>query len=80
MAATSFPKGEIKILLLENIHPVASEAFTKDGFLVETAADARAFQPRTPERLAYFTPTTLSVDDMRAIERAIRVQLGLPPS
>ena len=24
--------------------------------------------------------TTLSVDDMRAIERAIRVQLGLPPS
>ena len=40
MAATSFPKGEIKILLLENIHPVASEAFTKDGFLVEVASGA----------------------------------------
>lgn len=35
MAATSFPKSEIKILLLENIHPVAKEAFVAEGFQVE---------------------------------------------
>jgi len=33
---TSFPKSEIKILLLENIHPVAAEAFAAEGFHVET--------------------------------------------
>lgn len=31
--------------------------------LVETAIDARTIQPRDPERLAYITQTTLSVDD-----------------
>ena len=36
MAVTSFPKASIKILLLENIHPVAAEAFTAEGFQVET--------------------------------------------
>ena len=33
---TSFPKDEIKILLLENIHPVAAEALREEGFQVET--------------------------------------------
>ncbi len=37
MAETSFPKSEIKILLLENIHPVAADAFRTEGFHVETA-------------------------------------------
>jgi len=37
---TSFPKAEIKILLLENIHPVAAEAFRAEGFQVETAKSA----------------------------------------
>ncbi len=32
---TSFPKAEIKILLLENVHPVAAEAFKAEGFQVE---------------------------------------------
>jgi D-3-phosphoglycerate dehydrogenase len=32
---TSFPKAEIKILLLENVHPVAIEAFRKEGFQVD---------------------------------------------
>ena len=36
MPATSFPKSEIKILLLENVHPVASEAFAGEGFQIET--------------------------------------------
>jgi D-3-phosphoglycerate dehydrogenase len=40
MAVTSFPKSEIKILLLENIHPVAAEAFAADGFQVETVKGA----------------------------------------
>ncbi len=31
--------------------------------LVETAEDARAFQPRDPDNLAWITQTTLSVDD-----------------
>ena len=43
----------------------------------KTMADqvATVSKQRLKSRLA-----TLSVDDMRAIERAIRVQLGLPPS
>jgi 4-hydroxy-3-methylbut-2-en-1-yl diphosphate reductase len=35
--------------------------------LIETAADAEALVPRDPERLAYVTQTTLSVDDTRDI-------------
>jgi D-3-phosphoglycerate dehydrogenase len=37
---TSFPKEQIKILLLENIHPVASEVFRADGLSVETVSGA----------------------------------------
>ncbi|HVK85746.1 MAG TPA: phosphoglycerate dehydrogenase [Kofleriaceae bacterium] len=40
MAVTSFPKNEIKILLLENIHPVAAAAFAEEGFQVETLKGA----------------------------------------
>jgi len=40
VAQTSFPKSEIKLLLLENIHPVAVEAFRAEGFQVETARAA----------------------------------------
>ena len=36
MPETSFPKSSIKVLLLENIHPVATEAFSAEGFQVET--------------------------------------------
>jgi D-3-phosphoglycerate dehydrogenase len=37
---TSFPKTEIKILLLENIHPVATEALRAEGFQVEAVKGA----------------------------------------
>jgi D-3-phosphoglycerate dehydrogenase len=37
---TSFPKAEIKILLLENVHPVAAEALRAEGFQVETVRSA----------------------------------------
>lgn len=40
MAATSFPKSEIKILLLENVHPVAKQAFAAEGFQVEMVTSA----------------------------------------
>jgi 4-hydroxy-3-methylbut-2-enyl diphosphate reductase len=35
--------------------------------LIETAADAESFVPRDPEKLAFVTQTTLSVDDTREI-------------
>jgi 4-hydroxy-3-methylbut-2-enyl diphosphate reductase len=35
--------------------------------LIETEADARVFQPRSPDNLAFITQTTLSVDDTAAI-------------
>ncbi len=40
MAATSFPKSEIKFLLLENIHPVAKQALEEEGFHVEMVKGA----------------------------------------
>jgi 4-hydroxy-3-methylbut-2-enyl diphosphate reductase len=40
--------------------------------LIETLADARAFTPRDPERLAYVTQTTLSVDDTAAIVAVLK--------
>ena len=39
-AVTSFPKDQIKVLLLENIHPLAVELFTKEGYQVETLSTA----------------------------------------
>ncbi|MDB4953305.1 MAG: D-3-phosphoglycerate dehydrogenase [Myxococcales bacterium] len=40
MAVTSFPKSEIKILLLENIHPVARDELAAQGFQVECVSSA----------------------------------------
>jgi 4-hydroxy-3-methylbut-2-en-1-yl diphosphate reductase len=40
--------------------------------LVENAADAERFRPRDPERLAYITQTTLSVDDTSEIVTILR--------
>jgi D-3-phosphoglycerate dehydrogenase len=37
---TSFPKDQIKVLLLENIHPLARELFASEGFQVETVTGA----------------------------------------
>ena len=37
---TSFPKNQIKVLLLENIHPLAVQRFTEEGFQVETLPGA----------------------------------------
>ncbi|ABS62309.1 hydroxymethylbutenyl pyrophosphate reductase [Parvibaculum lavamentivorans DS-1] len=40
--------------------------------LIETAADAEAFQPQDPEKVAFVTQTTLSVDDTAAIVAILR--------
>ncbi|MEM7523198.1 MAG: 4-hydroxy-3-methylbut-2-enyl diphosphate reductase [Pseudomonadota bacterium] len=42
--------------------------------LAETAADVATLQPRDPERLAYITQTTLSVDDTAEIVAALRAR------
>jgi 4-hydroxy-3-methylbut-2-en-1-yl diphosphate reductase len=40
--------------------------------LIETEADARAYTPRDPAKLAYVTQTTLSVDDTAAIVAVLK--------
>ena len=40
--------------------------------LIETVEDAARFSPRNPERLAYITQTTLSVDDTKDIVTVLR--------
>jgi 4-hydroxy-3-methylbut-2-en-1-yl diphosphate reductase len=40
--------------------------------LIETNADARAFQPRNPQNLAYVTQTTLSIDDTAGMVAILR--------
>ena len=40
MEKTSFPKGEIKVLLLENVHQSAHEIFKVEGFQVEALPKA----------------------------------------
>lgn len=37
---TSFPKDQIKVLLLENIHPLAAQMFSGEGYQVETLPGA----------------------------------------
>lgn len=40
--------------------------------LIESAEDARTFQPKNPSKLAYVTQTTLSVDDISGIIEILR--------
>ena len=42
--------------------------------LIETVADARAYQPRDPGNVAFVTQTTLSVDDTAEIVAALRAR------
>lgn len=45
--------------------------------LIETVADAEAFQPKDPARLAFVTQTTLSVDDTAAIVAVLQRRFPL---
>lgn len=40
MKKTSYPKSQIQVLLLENIHPIACEMLKAEGFSVKTASKA----------------------------------------
>src|SRR5271154_3480430 len=42
--------------------------------LVQTVADVASLNPGTPDKLAYITPTTLSVDDTRHIIAALKAR------
>lgn len=63
--------GKEIILIGHAGHPevIGTMGQTPDGsmHLIETADDARAFQPQNPDRLAFVTQTTLSVDDTAEI-------------
>jgi 4-hydroxy-3-methylbut-2-en-1-yl diphosphate reductase len=43
-------------------------------YLVQTVDDVRVLEPRTPDKLAYITQTTLSVDDTRHIIAALKAR------
>jgi 4-hydroxy-3-methylbut-2-en-1-yl diphosphate reductase len=70
-AVVHFKRGREIVLVGHRDHPevigtmgqLPSDAVT----LIETAGDAHTFQPRDPERLAYATQTTLSIDDTAEI-------------
>ncbi len=70
-AETHFRKGNEIVLIGHAGHPevIGTIGQLPAGaiHLIETEADARAFRPKSPERLAYITQTTLSVDDTAAI-------------
>ncbi|HRI91992.1 4-hydroxy-3-methylbut-2-enyl diphosphate reductase [Accumulibacter sp.] len=56
-------------------HPEVEGTMGQSGdgmYLVETVADARQLQVRTPARLAYVTQTTLSIDDAAQVIAALR--------
>jgi 4-hydroxy-3-methylbut-2-enyl diphosphate reductase len=70
-AARHHAQGREVVLIGHRGHPetIGTMGQLPEGAmtLVETVADAEAFMPRDPRRLAYTTQTTLSVDDTREI-------------
>lgn len=75
-AARHYEQGREIILVGHAGHPevVGTMGQLPDGAvsLVETVADAAAFTPRDPERLAFVTQTTLSLDDTAEIVAALK--------
>jgi 4-hydroxy-3-methylbut-2-enyl diphosphate reductase len=75
-AARHHEDGREIILIGHSGHPevVGTMGQLPDGAvrLVETVADARAFTPINPEKLAFVTQTTLSVDDTAAIVAVLK--------
>ena len=70
-AEIHFKKGREIVLIGHAGHPEVAGTMGQlpagTISLIETEADARAFQPKAPEKLAFITQTTLSVDDTAAI-------------
>ena len=74
-AEIHFRKGREIILVGHARHPevIGTMGQLPAGavILVETEADALAVEPRTPDKLAWITQTTLSVDDAAAIVKIL---------
>ncbi len=70
-ATVHFKRGREIVLVGHRDHPevIGTMGQLPAGTvtLIETAADARAFQPKNPQGLAYATQTTLSIDDTAEI-------------
>ncbi len=77
-AARLYEDGSEILLIGHAGHPevVGTMGQLPDGAvtLIETVDDARSFQPRNPEKLAFVTQTTLSVDDTAEIVGVLRVR------
>src|SRR5664279_2098643 len=70
-AEIHFKRGRAIVLIGHAGHPEVEGTMGQlpEGSitLIETEADARAFQPKSAKQLAFITQTTLSVDDTAAI-------------
>jgi 4-hydroxy-3-methylbut-2-en-1-yl diphosphate reductase len=85
-AESQFGEGREILLIGHAGHPevVGTTGQLPDGAvtLIETVADAQAFAPRDPDRLAAITQTTLSVDDTKEILATLKARfprLVTPP-
>ncbi|MEZ5923579.1 MAG: 4-hydroxy-3-methylbut-2-enyl diphosphate reductase [Hyphomicrobiaceae bacterium] len=77
-AERHFAEGREIVLIGHAGHPevIGTMGQLPEGVvsLVETVADVSTFEPRQPDRLAYITQTTLSVDDTAGIVAALRAR------
>ncbi len=75
-AQRHYDMGKEIVLIGHAGHPevVGTMGQLPDGAvaLIETVEDARAFQPKNPDNIAFATQTTLSVDDTAGIVAALR--------
>jgi 4-hydroxy-3-methylbut-2-enyl diphosphate reductase len=75
-ARTHYEEGLEIVLIGHAGHPevigTLGQLPTGAATLIETTQAAQHFEPRDPERLAYITQTTLSVDDTAAIVATLR--------
>ncbi|MCB1931989.1 MAG: 4-hydroxy-3-methylbut-2-enyl diphosphate reductase [Candidatus Accumulibacter sp.] len=68
-------EGREIVMIGHKGHPEVEGTMGQSGngmYLVETVADARQLQVRTPALLAYVTQTTLSIDDAAQVIAALR--------
>ena len=77
-AERQFREGREIVLIGHSGHPevVGTTGQLPDGAvtLIETVEDALAFVPRSPDRLAVITQTTLSVDDTKEILNTLKAR------
>ena len=85
-AESQFREGHEILLIGHAGHPevIGTTGQLPEGAvtLIETVADALAFVPRDPDRLAVITQTTLSVDDTKEILNTLKARfprLAMPP-